>query len=245
MTAGPDARWLPLRRPAIVRAEGVALSVRRVVVWAVVVALAVGVLVYIGRRPILTAVGGFLIAHDPPRSADAIVVLSGSVPDRILEAVDLYQAHLAPSIILSPEVELPGLAALRARGAALPEHHEQNSAIAQQLGVPAGAIVVIPARSASTVDEIQAAIRYLHAHGIHSVLLVTSKAHSRRAGMIFRGFAGDRLAVAVCASRHDPFAADTWWHSRALVRRVVIEYGKLLAYLVVDRWRPRSVVPEA
>jgi uncharacterized SAM-binding protein YcdF (DUF218 family) len=214
--------------------------VRRVVGWLVLVVLAVAALAVVERAPLLRSVGGFLIVRDPPQPADAIVVLAGSIPDRILEAVDLYQAHLAPRIILTREPELPGLAALRARGGTLPEHHEQNQRIAEQLGVPAEAMTVLPTATASTFAEAQALIAYLRAQRIRSVLVVTSNAHARRARLTFRHLAGDGVRISVCPSRYDPFAPDTWWQQRAFVRRVVIEYGKLLTYLLVDRWRPRA-----
>jgi uncharacterized SAM-binding protein YcdF (DUF218 family) len=195
-----------------------------------------GVAAYASRNALLGTIGGFLVVQDEVRPADAIVVLSGSLPDRILEAVDLYQQHLAPRIILTREQPLPGLAALRARGATLPEHHEQNIGIAEQLGVPPGAIDVMPTATTSTLAEIRALVEYLRQRSVRSVLLVTSKAHTRRARLIFRTLASPELHIAVCPSRYDPFAAETWWHERAWVRRVVIEYGKLLNFVVIDRW---------
>jgi uncharacterized SAM-binding protein YcdF (DUF218 family) len=172
------------------------------------------------------------------------VVLSGSVPDRILEAVDLYQAHWAPRIILTREGPPPGLQALRARGGALLEHHEQNLSIAHQLGVPASAISVMPRPTSSTVDEAAALVAHLHSLGVRSILLVTSKAHARRARMTFQKLAGDQLQITVCPSPYDQIAASDWWQHRAFVRRVVIEYGKLLNYVLVDRWRvPPPTLP--
>jgi uncharacterized SAM-binding protein YcdF (DUF218 family) len=210
-------------------------------VW-VLVAISVAVAsAWAARRPLLTAIGDFLVLQDTPRPADAIVVLSGSIPDRILEAVDLYHAGLAPRIVLTREVPFPGLEALRARGVTLPEHHDQNRSIAEQLGVPAAALSVVEGRpAASTIAEAEALVGHLRHQRIHSILLVTSKAHARRAAMIFRQLGGSGLQVTVCPSPYDPFAADTWWHDRAFVRRVAIEYGKLLTYLFVDRWVRRG-----
>jgi len=210
--------------------------VRHAFVWGLLGLVGVGVASYVGRHALLSAIGGFLIVQDEARPADAIVVLSGSLPDRILEAVDLYQAHLAPRIVLTREQPLPGLAALRARGATLPEHHEQNISIAEQLGVPAEAIDLMPTATTSTLAETRALVAYLRQRNVHSILLVTSKAHARRAQLIFRALAGPDLHMAVCPSRYDPFAAETWWHERGFVRRVVIEYGKLLNFMVLDRW---------
>ena len=221
------------------------MIVRRVPVWCFLTLLAIGVLGYVQRRPLLTAVGGFLIVRDQPHAADAIVVLSGSLPDRILEAVDLYHEQLASRIILTREFPLPGLETLRARGGDLPERHEQNLAVAHQLGVPADAIAVMPTPTSSTLAEARALVAYLTAQHIRSILLVTSKAHARRARLTFREVAAGSLTVALCPSRYDPFAAETWWHDRALVRRLVIEYGKLLNYLLIDRWRGATEVDAA
>jgi uncharacterized SAM-binding protein YcdF (DUF218 family) len=211
-------------------------GVRRRIVLTLLIFSVAAAIAYAARRPLLTAIGGFLILQDAPRTADAIVVLSGSVPDRILEAVDLYHAQLAPRIVLTREAPFPGLEALRAKGITLPEHHEQNHSIAAQLGVPATALSVMDTPTASTFAEATALVAYLREQQIHSILLVTSKAHARRAAMIFRHLGGNQLQITVCPSPYDPFAADTWWQHRAFVRRVVIEYGKLFTYLLVDRW---------
>lgn len=210
---------------------------RRVIVWVLLGVTVLPALAYVGRRPLLQAIGGFLIVRHDPRPADAIVVLSGSLPDRIMEAVDLYQAHLAPRLILTREQALPGLEVLRARGVSLPEHHEQNVNVARQLGVPVEAITVMPKPTGSSFAEIQALVTYLRQERIQSILLVTSQAHARRASLIFRRLARGDVQFAICPSRYDPFTADRWWHQRAFVRRVAIEYGKLLTYLFFDRWR--------
>jgi uncharacterized SAM-binding protein YcdF (DUF218 family) len=218
--------------------------VRRMIIGvsaAVVLVLAL----YVARRPLLTAVGRFLIVQDAPSPADAIVVLSGSVPDRILEAVDLYQAQLAPRIILTQVGQPPGLAALRARGVDLPEQYELNLNIAQRLGVPAAAISIVPTRVASTLTEAQVLVAYLRAQGIKSILLVTSRAHTRRASLVFRAMADGNLQINICPSRYDPFAPESWWHQHTDIRHVVTEYGKLLNYLLIDQWRVRAPGPAA
>jgi uncharacterized SAM-binding protein YcdF (DUF218 family) len=213
---------------------------RRFLVVGLLAAIAAAALAYAARRPVLTALGSLLIVRDATHPADAIVVLSGSVPDRMLEAVDLYQAHLAPQVILTREPLLPGLAVLRQRGGNVPEHYEENLMIAQQLGVPEGAITVLSPPVSSTMAEAQLVVDYLRAHGLKSILLVTSKTHARRAGMAFHHLAGDSIQIAVCPSPYDPFAAENWWHERGFVRRVAIEYGKLLYYICIDRWRTWS-----
>jgi uncharacterized SAM-binding protein YcdF (DUF218 family) len=212
---------------------------RRFLVVGPLAAIAVAASVYAARQPVLTLLGSFLIVRDAAQPADAIVVLSGSLPDRMLEAVDLYQARLAPRIVLTRGPMLPGLAILRQRGGNVPEPHEENLIIAQQLGVPAAAIALLPTPVSSTIAEARLLVDYLHAQGLKSVLLVTSKTNARRAAMIFRHLAGDSVQVAVCPSPYDPFAAESWWRERGVARRVVTEHAKLLYYLLVDRWRAR------
>ncbi|MCX8072758.1 MAG: YdcF family protein [Candidatus Binatia bacterium] len=189
------------------------------------------------RQPILVAIGGFLVVQDVPTKSDAIVVLSGSVPDRILEAVDLYHAGLAPRLLLTREGRLPGLDELRRRGVALPERHEQNRDIALALGVPVENIEVIERRATSTLAEARELVALLQKQGMQRVLLVTSRAHARRARVIFRTLAAGHPEILVVPSRYDPFDPHTWWRERAFLRRVVTEYGKLLTWWLFDQWR--------
>ena len=195
---------------------------------------------YLERAAVLATVGGFLVVADPPQPSDAIVVLSGSLPDRIMEAVDLYHAGLAPRIILTQETPLPGLTALRARGATMVERHEQNLDIARQLGVPAAAVSVVSTPAWSTVTEAEALVGYFDAQGIGSILLVTSKAHARRAVWTFRDLTRGRVRVLVVPSRYDPFTPDAWWRRRPWARRLFIEYLKLANYALIERWRLRD-----
>ncbi len=192
------------------------------------------------RQRILVAVAGFLVAGDLPVRSDAIVVLSGSIPDRILEAVDLYHAGFASQVLLTQEGRLPGLDALRSRGVHLPERHEQNREIALALGVPAERLEILPRRATSTLAEARALVQWLRERHLQRVLLVTSRAHARRAKAIFRALAGGNPEILVVPSRYDPFDPQTWWHERAFVRRVVTEYGKLLTWWLIDQWRTKE-----
>ncbi len=201
---------------------------------------AVMVVVAVQRQRILVAVADFLVVHDPPVHSDAIVVLSGSVPDRILEAVDLYRAGYASRVLLTQEGRPPGLDVLRARGVDLPERHEQNRDIAVALGVPADRIEILPRRATSTLAEAQALVHLLRAQQLQRVLLVTSRAHARRARTIFRTLAKGRPEILVVPSRYDSFDPQTWWHERAFVRRLVTEYGKLTIWWLIDQWRVKD-----
>lgn len=203
----------------------------------VVVALA---LAYGLRAPILGGIGRFVIATDEPMPADAIVVLSGSLPDRILEAVDLFAAGFAPEIVLVAERARPGFEELQRRGASVSQVHEMNVSIAIQLGVPQEAIVVLHEPANSTLSEADVILRHLRSRKARAALVVTSKMHSYRAGVIYRWLAAGDIEIHSIPARHDPFDPDSWWHSRGYTRRLVFEYQKLAIFWLRDRWRGRT-----
>jgi uncharacterized SAM-binding protein YcdF (DUF218 family) len=192
---------------------------------------------YAFREPILFQLGNYLVADEPRRPADAIVVLAGSTPDRVLEAVDLYRQGLAPRIVLTQGNDSPGIEELRRRGGEMLEPHEQNRAIAMQLGVPASAIEIVQGGAGGTVTEAHVVVDHLRRIAAKSALIVTSKIHTRRSGWIYRGVAGDEIAITTCASHYDSYDPASWWRHRGHTRRVVIEYQKLLVYWVRDSWR--------
>jgi uncharacterized SAM-binding protein YcdF (DUF218 family) len=201
--------------------------------------------VWLVSAPLLRAAGAFLVVDEPPRRADAIVVLSGSVPDRILEAVDLYQGGYAPLIVLCREPENAGFRELRARGAELPRIYELNLSVARQLGVPESAITVLERDAGSTYSEARVVLQYLAENGARSMLLVTSKYHTRRAGAIYRHLAGGAIEVVTRPARSGGFDADSWWQDRMSIRRLLIEYQKLLLFQVWDRWKIAPQLGEA
>lgn len=200
----------------------------------------------VAALPLLRLAGRTLVEDDPPRRADAIVVLTGSYPDRILEAVALYQEGWAPRILLCREPENAGFRRLRERGVRVPRVFELNRMVAEQLGVPPEAITVLERPAGSTYSEAEVVLAEMLARGWTSMLLVTSKYHTTRAGLIYRHLAGGRVEIIVRPARDDDFQPDAWWRHRPSTRRVVMEYQKLLTFLLVDRWRlsPAGAPPQ-
>ncbi len=210
--------------------------------WAWLVAVgALVAIAYAVRAPLLERAGRFLVLEEPPAAADAIVVLAGSLPDRILEAVALFNDGFAPRIILCREPESQAWARLRARGVRVLSGYETNRDIALQLGVPAAAIEIVDRPAGSTFGEAEVALHYAGQHGYRSILLVTSKMHTRRAAAIYRHLAGDSVRIIARPAREDGYRPDAWWHSRVDTRRVIIEYQKLLVFNLIDRWRVRPI----
>lgn len=191
--------------------------------------------------PALRAAGRFLVETDPLQHADAIVVLTGSYPDRILEAVALFREGWAPHIILCRELENAGFRKLRELGVKVPRLYDLNRSVAEQLGVPPAAITVLDRPAGSTYSEAEVVLAEVLRRGDHSILLVTSKYHSARAARIYRHLAAGRVTIIARPARDDDFQPEGWWHDRTSTRRVVIEYQKLLTFLLLDRWRLPAV----
>jgi len=204
--------------------------------WIGIAVLGVSVGGILGRVPLLTAVGRFVVEDDPPVKADAVVVLSGSIPDRIMEAVELFREGYAPRIMLSHDRHSVLVVRLRERNVHVPRGYEINRTIAEQLGVPPSAIIDVPRTGGSTLGEARDVLEAVRRRGFHTIIVVTSKYHTRRAGLVFRHVAADRVRIVVRPSRYDRFRPNAWWHDREDTRRLVIEYEKLLVFWLIDRW---------
>jgi len=182
--------------------------------------------------------GKNLVREDKLQPADLIVVLMGSGPDRILEAVDLYKAGYSTKILMV-ENNQPGFKLLKSRGVSIPRDAYLAKSVGVQLGVPAAAFIILPADAKSTQEEADRIKQYLkNKPELQRMIVVSSRYHTSRAGIIFeRTFdrVGQRVQITVRPSRYDTFNQKAWWKKREDTKQVVYEYIKLLAFYTVDR----------
>lgn len=179
----------------------------------------------------LPRLGPFLVHEDPLRKADAIFVLGGTRYERPLEAVDLYREGWAPRVLLARQASDWGEVALRERGIAFMDEADIQVAIMVRLGVPHAAIRVLDREQDSTADE-SLSLREAAVGGRwRTVIVVTSKQHTRRAGLAMRRRVGDAgVTVVMRASRYDRTDPDRWWQRRSSLRFTLFETQRLLAY---------------
>lgn len=204
---------------------------RRLVIPVVLVAsLLVGGAAVSNR--VLGAIGGYLVTEDPLRPADAIAVLIGSFPDRVLEAVDLYREGYAPLVVLTRSQPPPGFDELTRRGIVAAEPHELNRNVLLQLGVPDDAIAVLPRLANSTVAEMRALHEFLLARDLRSVVLVTSRYHTTRSVGLLREVSGGSLSISARPTRYDSFQPGRWWKSRTDATYVFYEYSKMFFHSI-------------
>jgi hypothetical protein len=130
------------------------------------------------------------VVADQLEPARAIVVLSGRVPFRAMEAASIYRAGWAPEVWLTTEARTPEEVALDRLGIQVISGEAYNRAVLERLGVPARAIRVLSGDVWNTVDEVRLVARELGAGGADRVILVTSKTHSRRVRATWSAVAG-------------------------------------------------------
>ena len=196
-----------------------------------ILTISVGFVLAIHDR-ILKSIGNYLVVTTPLERCGAIVPLASHEYDRILEAVDLFKKGFASRIVLSEVTRPAGYEQLLELDVTVPQLHEVQKMIALNLGVPEDRILVIERHAYSTNSELQVIFEFLKQNDLNSVILVTSKYHTRRTQKLFNSITGENIKVIIQASRYDPFDPDRWWKSRRDTKFVIYEYLKLLNYYV-------------
>ena len=182
------------------------------------------VLLLAGAVVVFRGLGAWLVVEDPLAPADAIVVLSGSMPYRAVEAAQIYQQHFAPEVWLT-RPSGPG-EDLRRMGLEFTNEETYNAEVLEKLGVPENSIHVLPEEILNTQDEVLLIAGTLRQSGKTRVIIVTSPPHTRRVRALWKALAGkDNLQVIVRYSRAEPYDARHWWHntrdSLAVVRETL------------------------
>lgn len=188
---------------------------RKVILGAVsCVLLALAVVVFFG-------VGRWLVVEDPVGKARAIAVLSGRMPVRAMEAAKLYREGYAPEVWLTHTSE-PG-ESLKSMGIPFEGEDVYNTRVLVHEGVPAGAIHVLEPPIVNTADEVRVISDALGREKDRSVILVTSKPHTRRVRLLWRKLAPAECRAIVRAAAEDPFDTRHWWRSSGDALDVVRE----------------------
>lgn len=191
---------------------------------------ALAALLLIIAAVVASRLGGWLVDEDPLETSDAIFVLGGTMFERPLEAADLYLEGWAPRVLLMRQIGDGGERELRRRGIAYHREIDIQVDALTRLGMPRSAIQVLDEQD-STKDEANALRDVVVAQGWAKVIVVTSRQHTRRAGLVM-----DRRLVPVGArailraSRYDQTAVGEWWRHRGTLRFTLFETQRLIAY---------------
>jgi uncharacterized SAM-binding protein YcdF (DUF218 family) len=183
-------------------------------------------LLLLGALVFLLSVGRWLVVEDPLEKAQAIVVLSGHMPMRAMEAAELYREGYAPSVWLTHSTE-PG-ATLEAMGISYDGEDSYSLRVLIHEGVPANDIRVLEPAIINTADEIAAVSTALAEEKGRTVIIVTSKVHTRRVRILWNRLAAGHGRALIRAASDDPFEPRRWWRTTGDALDVVREFLGIL-----------------
>jgi uncharacterized SAM-binding protein YcdF (DUF218 family) len=198
---------------------------------------------YVRRFPVTTGIGalalllagiyGFfhaglwLVREDPLEKSQAIVVLSGGLPDRALGAAQIYRGGFAKEVWLTQPLQ-PG-ASMEDLHLPYAGEEQYNRMVLIAQGVPPAKIRLLTPRILNTADELRVVAAALDQQPGATAIVVTAKAHTRRVRTLWNKVSQgrhDRLLVR--ASTEDSFDATHWWRTTNDALAVVREYLGLL-----------------
>ncbi len=206
--------------------------------WPLLIATVLFVLFQAGPW-LLGSLGAWLVVEDEIGQTDVIFVHSSDVPYRAMEAAELYGQGRAPEVWIAALVPSERSRALERIGMSFLGSHYWERQILQRLGVPAGAIRVMDTPVLNTLDEIDALRAEMLQLGRTSVILVTSRAHSRRVRLLWSKADDASIEGAVRWARADPFDPDRWWTNTDDGKEVVHELLGILDMWVGTGLRPK------
>lgn len=182
----------------------------------------------------LNGLGGYLVASQPPQSADLILVLAGDFwGPRAAKGADLAVQGYAPLVLMS----------------GTPYEGRPDGELAIEFltkrGYPKRIFQSFSHNAHSTIEEAILLRPELARRGVKRVLLVTSAYHSRRAEIVFRLFCPGIQFISIPAPDLHYHAVD-WWKDSNSRTLFFSEWKKILGTILIaypkNRLLSRDVV---
>jgi len=191
-------------------------------------------LLYFLSSVVLSSIGSFLVADDAPYKADAIVVLNTGMEyyPRLIEAASLYKEGYAKKIVINGNRKTEALRELEKKGFV---HcclwYEERLRILELYNVSRDDVITISAEDVyDTVGEARIVGEEIIKTGISSVIITTSKSHTRRACHIWENIWSNQLKIKMVSAKDDPYDPEGWWKSGRQIKWVLSEYGAWIFY---------------
>ena len=172
--------------------------------------------------------GLWLVREDPVQNAQFVVVLTGGLPDRALAAAEVFRAGHAREVWLTRPMQ--PAAAMQQLDLPYSGEEEYSRMVLIAKGVPPEDIRVLPQRINNTADEMKTVFDELQSRPDATVIVVTSKAHTRRVRSVWNDVSGgtNRGHLSIRAAPQDSFDPEHWWRTTNDALSVVREYLGLL-----------------
>ncbi len=167
----------------------------------------------VAAATLFLTIGNWLVVEDPLVHADVIVILSGRLPERAVEAARIYHAGYADQVWISPPVS--PVDDLKAMHISYLGEDFYNEKVLIAKGVPPDAIRILEHADANTEAEVRQVEVDLRNMDLRSAIIVTSKPHTRRVRTIWRKLVGSEPREIVRYAQDDAYDGAHWWrHTR-------------------------------
>jgi uncharacterized SAM-binding protein YcdF (DUF218 family) len=214
----------PLQRDLCSQQGGILFSL-----LSMVFALVLGLTIYLVRHPLLRFAGETWVVEDALEPSDAIIVLSDDnfYADRATRAAQVYRQGMAPLVVASGRRLRPyaGIAELM-------EHD------LIERGVPKENILRIAHEAENTQEEARVLLETAKQRKWHTVILVTSNYHTRRARYIFSRVFPPGTTIRVTGARDGDFEPERWWEKRLSFKEFAKEVGGMMVAIWELRGQP-------
>jgi hypothetical protein len=182
------------------------------------------------RQTVLIALGQLLVIEPTPvKSADVIVMAIDVGSAGALKAADLVHEGVAQRVAIFDDPPSAVDREFLSRGLPYTDWAVISTHQLHSLGVQN--VEQIPKKTSGSEQEGVILPGWCKRNGYHTVVLVTSLAHTRRLGRIMRRDVQDpTLRIVIVGSPYSDsgFAPGKWWKSRGGIRTEIVEGEKLL-----------------
>jgi uncharacterized SAM-binding protein YcdF (DUF218 family) len=209
-------------------------SIKRKILYFGIALLFIALLLYLSSGMIMTRLGGFLVLDEKPVPSDAVVVLCTGVEyyPRLIEAAELFKKGFARKVVINGNRKTDVLRRLEEKGfQRCCPWYEESLRILLMFGVPKDQVICISAEDAyDTVSEAEIVGKEILQKKFTTIIITTSKFHTRRARFIWNKRFGDTLSICSVSAKTDPYNPKGWWKEGRQIRWVLAEYGAWIYY---------------
>ncbi|MCP3178126.1 YdcF family protein [Desulfuromonas sp. KJ2020] len=175
---------------------------------------------------LLPLLESYLTVTRPQNKTDALVLMAGSIWERLPPLVELYEQGVSDKILLTNDGVLGRYSKEHGRNL---YHVEWAEQALLKRGVAAEAIVKLPYSASGTYYDASHAVDYARAEGMKSLVVVTSDYHTRRTLWSFNFHAkNESISIGVYPGPNHKGAA---WNLHRL-KVLLGEFVKLVYYQV-------------
>ena len=185
---------------------------------------------WIYRKDILFSFGNCLIDEDHLEQVDYGFVLGGQAFDRSKEAARLFEeGYISQIVCVGGNVS----GTFKVLNLNYTESEVARLHLCKNLKIPKTKVKILP-ESTSTKEESELILKYCIKNNISSIIVITSKFHTKRVANVFRDkFKSKGIKAIIHGVNSSDYEEEKWWKREEGMLVVNNEYMKILYYFLV------------